>query len=80
MTASRLGIHQVRLVVTDQDGTPLGGSASLPIRAARVSAIIWYIMVFGAVLLFGTIAVRVVRQVRAACDGDPDAGEPEAAS
>ena len=65
MTASRLGIHQVRLVVTDQDGTPLGGSASLPIRAAQVSAIIWYIMVFGAVLLFGTIAVRVVRQVRA---------------
>lgn len=81
VTASRLGIHQVRLVVTDQDGTALGGSASLPIRAARVSAIIWYIMVFGAVLLFGTIAIRVVRRVRAGRrDGDPDAGEPEAAS
>ena len=72
VSASRLGIHQVRLVVTDQDGTPLGGSASLPVRAAQVSAIIWYILVFGAVLLFGTIAVRVVRQVRARrCRGRP---------
>lgn len=75
VSASRLGIHQVRLVVTDQDGTPLGGSASLPVRAAQVSAIIWYILVFGAVLLFGTIAVRVVRQVRArGAEGDPDRG------
>ncbi len=64
VAASRLGIHRVRLVVTDQDGTPLGGSASLPVRAAQVSAIIWYILVFGAALLFGTIVVRVVRQVR----------------
>lgn len=82
--ASRLGIHDVRLVVTDQDGTPLGGSASLPVRAAQVSAIIWYILVFGGVLLFGTIAVRLVRQVRArrrTADGDgPDPSEPEAAT
>jgi hypothetical protein len=73
--ASRLGIHQVRLVVTDQGGTPLGGSASLPVRAAQVSAIIWYILVFGAVLLFSTIAVRLVRQVRArrrAPEPEPD--------
>lgn len=77
VTASRLGIHQVRLLVTDQDGTPIGGSASLPVRAAQVSAIIWYILVLGAVLLFGTIAVRVVRQVRArratAAQGEPGA-------
>ena len=65
VNASRLGIHQVRLLVTDQDGTPLGGAAALPVRSAQVSAIIWYILVFGAVLLFGTILVRVVRQVRA---------------
>jgi hypothetical protein len=64
VSASRLGIHQVRLLVTDQDGTPLGGSAALPVRSAQVSAIIWYILVLGAVLLFGTILVRVVRQVR----------------
>ena len=31
----------MRLVVTDRDGTAIGGSASLPIRAARVSAIIF---------------------------------------
>jgi hypothetical protein len=74
VSASRLGIHRVRLVVTDQDGTPIGGSASLPVRAAQVSAIIWYILVFGAVLLFGTIVVRVVRQVRARrADGETTA-------
>jgi hypothetical protein len=64
VSASRLGVHDVRLYVTDQAGTPLGGSAALPVRSAQVSAIIWYILVFGAVLLFGTILVRVVRQVR----------------
>ena len=64
VSASRLGIHEVRLLVTDQDGTPLGGAAALPVRSAQVSAIIWYILVLGAVLLFGTILVRVVRQVR----------------
>ncbi|KRF37595.1 DUF6049 family protein [Nocardioides sp. Soil805] len=76
--ASRLGVHQVRLVVTDQGGTPLGGSASLPVRAAQVSAIIWYILVFGAVLLFSTIAVRLFRQVRARRGApDPDDTDPD---
>jgi hypothetical protein len=77
VSASRLGIHRVRLVVTDQSGNPLGGSASLPVRAAQVSAIIWYILVFGAVLLFGTISVRVVRQVRARrAEGDTAGDDP----
>ncbi|WP_457205572.1 DUF6049 family protein, partial [Nocardioides sp. P5_C9_2] len=80
VTASRLGIHQVRLVVTDQDGTPTGGSASLPVRAAQVSAIIWYILVFGTALLFGTIVVRVVRQVRARRSAATTEGEPGAAT
>jgi hypothetical protein len=80
VSASRLGIHDVRLYVTDQAGTPLGGSAALPVRSAQVSAIIWYILVFGAVLLFGTILVRIVRQVRRGRrEADRD-GQPEAAT
>ncbi len=38
----------------------------VPIRAAQVSGVIWLIMGSGAVLLFGAIAVRLVRRVRAA--------------
>jgi hypothetical protein len=80
VSASRLGIHDVRLYVTDQAGTPLGGSAALPVRSAQVSAIIWYILVFGGVLLFGTILVRIVRQVRRGRrEADRD-GQPEAAT
>lgn len=80
ITSHRLGIHDVRLVVTDTDGNPLGSSDELPVRAAQVSQLIWYAIAAGAVVLFGAIAVRVVRRVRAArSDGEPDEGEPAAA-
>ena len=61
-----LGIHNVRLVVTDVDGIPLGSSDQVPIRAAQVSAVIWVILGTGVALLFGAIAVRLVRRLRAA--------------
>ncbi|GCD90232.1 DUF6049 family protein [Nocardioides sp. LS1] len=63
---STLGVHNVTLVVTDLDGTPLGSSDQLPIRSAQVSTVIWVILGTGVVLLFGAIAVRLVRRVRAA--------------
>jgi hypothetical protein len=65
VTANRPGIHQVRLVVTDAQGEPLGGTTSLQIRAAQVSGLIWLLLAGGAVLLFGTIAIRLVRRIRA---------------
>lgn len=64
VTATRPGIHQVRLVVTDAQGAALGESASLQIRAAQVSGLIWLLLAAGALLLFGTIAVRLVRRIR----------------
>lgn len=64
VTTTRTGMHDVQLVVTDAEGRPLGSEASLPIRAARVSRIIWAIMAGGATLLFGAIAVRLVRRLR----------------
>ena len=64
VTANRPGIHQVRLVVTDTDGTPLGESDGMRIRAAEVSGLIWLLLGGGALLLFGTIAVRLVRRIR----------------
>ena len=60
------GIHDVTIVVTDKSGRPLGGSDDLSIRSARVSNVIWLFLVSGIGLLFGTIAFRLVRRVRAA--------------
>ncbi|MCW2842628.1 MAG: hypothetical protein JWN22_544 [Nocardioides sp.] len=65
-STSTPGIHNVRLVVTDTDGTPLGGSDDLPIKSAQVSGVIWLILGAGVALLFGAIAVRLFRRVRAA--------------
>ncbi|WP_210650976.1 DUF6049 family protein [Nocardioides sp. SYSU D00065] len=62
---SQVGVHNVRLAVTSLDGVPLGSSDSLPIRAARVSALIWFVMAAGALVLFGMIGYRLPGQIRA---------------
>ena len=74
VTANRPGIHQVVLVVTDAEGTALGASASLQVRAAQVSGLIWLLLGAGALLLFGTIAVRLVRRLRgrSTAEGEQD--------
>ena len=69
----RLGVHNVQLVVTDEFGTPLGSSDELPIRSVQVSQVIWVILGVGVALLFGTIAVRLVRRVRKATSSSGDA-------
>lgn len=63
-TARHLGVHNVQLFVTDLDGTPLGSTDALPIRSAQVSQVIWLILGTGVALLFGAIAVRLVRRLR----------------
>ncbi|GAA5140622.1 hypothetical protein GCM10023340_01040 [Nocardioides marinquilinus] len=68
-------VHNVRLVVTDTAGEPLGASDELPIRSAQVSGVIWLIMGTGAGLLFLAIAVRVVRRIRASRSPEPVAAE-----
>jgi hypothetical protein len=67
-------VHDVRLLVTDAEGAPLGSTDSLPIRSTEVSGVIWLIMGTGAGLLFLAIAVRLVRRVQAARRGEPGAG------
>jgi hypothetical protein len=77
-TTRQPGVHNVRLSVTSLDGVPLGSSDALPIRAARVSALIWIAMVVSALVLFGMIGYRLPGQIRqrraelAAADADPD--------
>lgn len=64
-TTDQPGLHEVRLSVTTVDGLPLGSSAELPIRAARVSAIIWIVMALGGLVLFGMVGYRLPGQIRA---------------
>lgn len=74
-SAARAGVHNVRLEVTDTDGTPLGSSVVVPVRAAHVSGIIWLFIAVGAGLLFGAIGVRLVRRARAS--GAPEPEDPD---
>jgi hypothetical protein len=68
------GIHDVRLLVTDKRGTPLGASTSLSIRSAQVSNVIWLFLATGLALLFGAIGVRLFRRVRNARRTPAEAG------
>ncbi len=61
---SQAAVHNVTLLLTDAEGTPLGSSDRLPIRSAQVSNVIWVIMGAGVLLLFGTILLRLVRRIR----------------
>jgi hypothetical protein len=63
-TTTQAGVHKVRLAVTSLDGVPLGSSDELPIRAARVSALIWIVMVVGGLVLFGMLGYRLPGQIR----------------
>ncbi|GAA4748129.1 DUF6049 family protein [Nocardioides endophyticus] len=65
-SSQAVGVRNVQLLLTDSEGTSLGSSDSLPIRSNRVSNVIWLILGTGVALLFGTIAVRLFRRIRAA--------------
>lgn len=62
--ATTPGVHYVRVVVTDEDGHPLGASQRVAIRSAQVSGVIWVIIGAGVGLLFLAIVIRVVRRIR----------------
>ncbi len=47
------------------DGVPLGTSVQVSVRTSHISMVIWVIMAVGGGLLFLTIAVRLLRRVRA---------------
>jgi uncharacterized protein DUF6049 len=68
------GIHEVTLLVTDKRGAPLGASTRISVRSAQLSNVIWLFIGIGAALLFGAIAVRLFRRVRAARRTPPDPG------
>ncbi len=63
-TATTLAVHAVSLVVADENGEPVGTAATFPLRANRVSQVIWVVIGLGALLLFTTIGVRLARRIR----------------
>lgn len=62
--ASTPGVHYVRVMVTDEEGTPLGAAQRVAIRSAQVSGVIWLILGVGVGLLFLAIVIRIVRRIR----------------
>ncbi|MBF4163928.1 hypothetical protein ISG29_19830 [Nocardioides sp. CBS4Y-1] len=63
-TTEQEGLHNVTISLTDRNGAAIGSEASLPIRAAEVSNVIWLVIGSGAGLLLVAIVVRVVRRIR----------------
>ena len=64
--AGSIGVHPVRLVVTDEDGQPTGAFDEIDIRSNTVGNIIWVIMGIGVGILAISIPVRWVRKRRRA--------------
>ncbi len=67
-STSRIGLHDVQLVVTAPSGVALGSRADLPIRSAQVSWIIWVVIAVGGAVLVGAIVVRLARRLRSGRD------------
>lgn len=65
-TAPSGGIHSVTVRLTDSDGVTIGGSDRLTIRSLEVSNVIWVFIGAAGALLFGAIALRLLRRIRAA--------------
>lgn len=61
-SATREGVQSITLRVADDEGTSLGGEATIQVRASEVGRLLWLIMGGGAIALFGTIAVRLSRR------------------
>ncbi len=61
-TATREGIQVLTLRVSDADGKSLGSETSFPVRSSEIGRLLWFIMGGGALILFGTIGLRLYRR------------------
>jgi len=64
--AGSIGVHPVRLVLTDEDGQPIGSADEIDIRSNTVGTVIWVIMGIGVGILAISIPVRFARKRRRA--------------
>jgi hypothetical protein len=62
--AASIGVHNVTLVATTTEGSPLGSSDQFTVRSSNIGTVIWVVMGGGAAILAVAIAVRLFRRVR----------------
>lgn len=64
VSSGELGIHRVVLSPVTSSGEKVGRATAVNVRSSRVGFVLWIIMGAGASVLFGAIAVRLVRRIR----------------
>ncbi len=78
-STDRLGVHDVRIVLTDTAGEPLGSTDSLPVRAGQVSQVIWLVVGGAGALFVLALVLRVVRRIRGARRDEHEEADPDSA-
>jgi hypothetical protein len=62
--STAIGVHEVTLVATTEDGRRLGSEVQFSVRTSNVGLVIWLVMGTGGALLLVMIGFRIVRRVR----------------
>ena len=63
--STSIGVHQVTLVATTEDGQQIGSAVQFNVRTSNVGLVIWVVMGVAGALLLVMIAFRILRRVRA---------------
>ncbi|HET8665136.1 MAG TPA: hypothetical protein VFM08_12540, partial [Nocardioides sp.] len=63
--STSIGVHQVSLVATTEDGAQIGSQVQFTVRTSNVGMVIWVVMGVAGALLFVMIGFRILRRVRA---------------
>jgi hypothetical protein len=63
--STSIGVHEVTLVATTEDGRRLGSALQFNVRSSNVGLVIWVVMGTAGALLLVMIGFRILRRVRA---------------
>jgi hypothetical protein len=63
--STSIGVHQVSLVATTEDGAQIGSQVQFTVRTSNVGMVIWVVMGVAGAVLFVMIGFRILRRVRA---------------
>lgn len=62
--STAIGVHEVTLLATTEDGDPIGSQVQFNVRTSNVGLVVWLVMGAGGGLLLVAIAWRIARRVR----------------
>jgi hypothetical protein len=63
--STSIGVHEVTLVATTEDGAQIGSEVQFNVRTSNVGLVIWVVMGVAGALLLVMIGFRILRRVRA---------------